>query len=87
MGEGIAIGFDGMKRAKIVGTKMAGLLGEIYSFKTPEIKIPFSFPCVKLQHIDGQPRENFTPTVLVKDQKQTLKIAADLLMKTKINYR
>jgi carboxyl-terminal processing protease len=37
MGEGIAIGFEGIKRAKIVGTKMAGLLGEIYSFETPEI--------------------------------------------------
>jgi C-terminal processing protease CtpA/Prc len=40
MGEGIAIGFDGMKRAKIAGTKMAGLLGEIYSFEMPETKIP-----------------------------------------------
>jgi carboxyl-terminal processing protease len=34
MGEGITIGFDAMKRAKIVGTPMAGLLGEIYTFET-----------------------------------------------------
>lgn len=82
MGEGIAIGFDAMKRAKIVGTKMAGLLGEIYSFETPETKIPFSFPCVQLQHINGQPREDFVPGIFVKDQKQTLKIATDLLTNT-----
>ena len=33
MGEGIAIGFDGMERANIIGTKMAGLLGAISIFK------------------------------------------------------
>jgi C-terminal processing protease CtpA/Prc len=61
MGEGMAIGFDSMKKATIMGTKMAGLLGEIYSFETPETKITFSFPCVQLQHINGQPREDFVP--------------------------
>ncbi len=29
MVEGMAIGFGGMKRGKIIGTKMAGLLGTI----------------------------------------------------------
>jgi carboxyl-terminal processing protease len=87
MGEGIAIGFDGMKRAKIAGTKMAGLLGEIYSFEMPETKIPFSFPCVQLQHINGQPREDFIPAVKVSDQKQTIKIAIDLLVNKKKNSR
>lgn len=61
MGEGMGIGFDGMKKAIVTGTKMAGLLGEIYSFETPENKITFSFPCVQLQHINGQPREDFVP--------------------------
>lgn len=74
------IGFDGMKRAKIVGTKMAGLLGEIYTFETSQTNIPFSFPCVQLQHINGQPREDFVPEIIVPNQKQTLKIAIDLLM-------
>lgn len=81
MGEGIAIGFDAMKRAKIVGTKMAGLLGEIYTFETPELKIPFSFPSVQLQHVNGQPREDFLPTVMLNDQHQLIKIAKDLLKK------
>jgi len=75
MGEGMAIGFDAMKRATIIGTKMAGLLGEIYSFETPETKITFSFPCVQLQHVNGQPREDFVPAVLISDQKQALKAA------------
>jgi carboxyl-terminal processing protease len=81
MGEGIAIGFDGMKRATIAGTRMAGLLGEIFTFRTPELNIPFSFPCVKLQHINGQPREDFIPPFLIKDQKQALQIASRLLRK------
>jgi carboxyl-terminal processing protease len=81
MGEGIAIGFDGMKRATIAGTQMAGLLGEIFTFRTPELYIPFSIPCVKLQHINGQPREDFIPPVLIKDQKQALQIASGLLRK------
>jgi C-terminal processing protease CtpA/Prc len=61
MAEGIAIGFDGMQRGKVAGTKMAGLLGEIYSFVTPNLKIPFSVPSVKLAHVNGQPREDFIP--------------------------
>jgi len=83
MGEGIAIGFDGMKRAKIVGTKMAGLLGEIYTFKMPGTQIPFSFPCVQLQHINGQPREDFVPTIKVTNPKHTLKTAISLLTNSK----
>ena len=75
----MAIGFDAMNRAKIVGTKMAGLLGEIYTFEMPETKIPFSFPCVQLQHINGQPREDFVPIVLVKDPTQALETALNLL--------
>lgn len=83
MGEGMAIGFDGMKRGKTVGTTMAGLLGEIYSFETPETKIPFSFPCVQLQYINGQLREDYLPKILLKDQKDALNIAKQLLPKSK----
>jgi hypothetical protein len=64
-----------MKKGTIMGTRMAGLLGEIYSFETPETKITFSFPCVQLQHVNGQPREDFIPAVLISDPKQALKAA------------
>ena len=87
MGEGMAIGFDAMQRATIVGTKMAGLLGEIFSFKTPELKIPFSFPCVQLQTVNGQPRENYLPAIHVKEQNESITIAVKVLTEKKKNYR
>ncbi len=83
MGEGIAIGFDAMKRATIVGSQMAGLLGEIYSFETPEEKIPFSFPCVQLQHINGQPREDFMPHIIADSHSGAMKAAIGVLSKGK----
>jgi C-terminal processing protease CtpA/Prc len=87
MGEGIAIGFDAMQRATIVGTKMAGLLGEIFTFETPELKIPFSFPCVQLQTVNGLPRENYLPTIQVKKQSESIGIAKKILIKKKKNHR
>lgn len=65
MGEGLAIGFHGMKRATVIGTAMAGLNGSIESFTTSNHKIPFSFPTEKLFHIDGTPREEFLPDILI----------------------
>jgi C-terminal processing protease CtpA/Prc len=73
MGEGIAIGFDGLKRAKIIGTKMAGLLGAINGFEMSETKISFQFPTERLYHINGIPRENYKPTILTKNIEETLK--------------
>lgn len=75
MGEGMAIGFDAMKRAKVVGTPMAGLLGEIYTFETPELKIPFSFPTVQLQTVTGKPREEFKPSPLQPEQEKLVRQA------------
>ena len=77
----MTIGFNSMHRAKIMGTKMAGLLGEIFSFETPELKIPFSFPCVQLQTVDGKPREDFVPAYLVTDQKNIINSVSKLLLK------
>lgn len=65
MGEGITIGFDVLGKAKIVGTKMAGLNGAINGFKTSKIKIPYSFPTEQLYHINGSPRETFSPANLI----------------------
>jgi C-terminal processing protease CtpA/Prc len=72
MGEGMAIGFDAISDAVIAGNKMAGLLGEIYSFETPELKIPFSFPCVQLQTVDGLPREDYIPQGRGSDKQRAL---------------
>ncbi len=65
MGEGMAIGLDGMKRATIVGTRMAGLNGGIFNLQLPETKIGITYAGERLNHINGTPREDFTPPVLV----------------------
>jgi C-terminal processing protease CtpA/Prc len=65
VGEGIAIGFDALKRATIIGTHMAGLNGAIYSYQMPETKIGFSFAVEKLFHVNGKRRENFLPAILI----------------------
>jgi len=78
MGEGMAIGFDGMKRAEVIGTKMAGLLGAISNFRMTETKIGFQFPTERLYHIDGTPRENFVPKILTQNIDQTLQKAREI---------
>ena len=65
MGEGITIGFDALRKAKIVGTKMAGLNGAINGFQTSNAKIPYSFPTEQLYHINGTPREIFIPAKFI----------------------
>ncbi len=65
MGEGITIGLDGMKRAIIVGTEMARLLGATSGIKLPHTGIGVTFPTEKLFHINGIPREKFVPAVNV----------------------
>ncbi len=87
MGEGMAIGFDGMKRAKIVGDKMASLLGAIYSYTLPETNIGFSIPVEKLYQINGIPREDFVPGYFVKDDKTALPLAIRLLTTRKKSRR
>jgi carboxyl-terminal processing protease len=63
MGEGIAIGMDGMGRATIVGTEMARLAGATSGITLPHTKIGVTFPTEKLFHINGIARENFVPPV------------------------
>lgn len=66
VGEGIAIGFDALQRATVMGTKMAGLNGAIYAYTMPNTGIGFSFPVEKLFHVRGTPREDFIPKITVK---------------------
>jgi len=66
MGEGLAIGLDGMERATVIGTPMAGLRGALYSHTLSRTGIEIRIPAERLCHIDGTPREEFVPPVLVK---------------------
>jgi len=65
MGEGLAVGLDGMGRATVVGTPMAGLLGAISERELPNTGIVVRVPTERLTHVDGSPREAFVPPVLV----------------------
>ncbi|MCD8417061.1 hypothetical protein J2Q11_01345 [Tenacibaculum finnmarkense genomovar finnmarkense] len=62
MGEGLAIGFEGMERAKIVGSEMERLAGEINGFSFINQKYGYQLSTTKLYHINGIPREKYVPT-------------------------
>jgi C-terminal processing protease CtpA/Prc len=84
VGEGIAIGFDGLKRATIIGTRMAALNGAVYSFNMANTGIGFSFPAEKLFHVNSTPRENFKPTIEVDLLKQ--KNNQDFILERGLKY-
>jgi len=65
MGEGMAIGFDAMNRAQIVGTPMARLCGGTENFELPKTGIPVHLPTYRLYHMNGTPREAFVPSIEV----------------------
>jgi len=73
MGEGMAIGFDGLKGTKIIGTEMAKLLGAIDGFTLPETNISFQIPTERLYHINGTPREKYKPILLTRNIDETLR--------------
>jgi len=66
MGEGLAVGLAGMRRATVVGTRMAGLNGGIHDGQMPHSGIPYHFPAEQIYTLDGMPREQFRPAVLVE---------------------
>ncbi len=78
MGEGIAIGLDSMKRAKITGTKMAGLLGAIYTYRTTNTNIGYQIPSEAMYHVNGTPREDFIPPSLTANSTETFATALKL---------
>ena len=61
MGEGVAIGLDGMRRADVFGSPMAGLRGAIETLVLKRTEIPVRVPAERLYHVDGTPREAFRP--------------------------
>jgi len=65
MGEGMAIGLDGMHRAVVIGTRMAGLAGAVDDVTLPCTGLTLAFPTARLLHMNGTPRERWIPPVLV----------------------
>lgn len=62
MGEGLTVAFDALGY-RTFGSKMAGLLGGITDHKLPETGVSVKLTTERLTHIDGTPREDYTPVV------------------------
>jgi len=71
MGEGMVIGFDAMTRSQTIGTKMAGLLGAIYTFKMKNTGYGYQIPYERMYHVNGTPREDFVPINLTANSTET----------------
>ncbi|MEM6296009.1 MAG: S41 family peptidase [Myxococcota bacterium] len=65
MGEGMAVGLAGAKRATVVGTRMAGLAGAVESHTLPHSGMSVQFPVGTIHTLDGTPRESWEPQVLI----------------------
>jgi carboxyl-terminal processing protease len=65
MAEGMTIGLDAMGRATVVGTHMARLNGGVFDLKLPNSGITVHYVGERLNHVNGSPREQFVPPVLV----------------------
>jgi carboxyl-terminal processing protease len=62
MGEGLAIGFDGLRRAEIVGTEMKRLAGGTTNdFHLKNENLNYKLMTEKIFHLNGTPREKYIP--------------------------
>lgn len=78
MGEGIAVGFDGMRRGIVVGTPMAQLRGAVDRLDLPVSGIGVRFPTEQVFHINGTPRHNWLPPfVVVPSRSKSVSSAND----------
>ncbi|MEO1610452.1 MAG: S41 family peptidase [Pseudomonadota bacterium] len=64
MGEGMAIGFDGMGRGTVMGSDMAGLAGGTEAIKLKVTGLELRLPTYDLRHLDDTPRHNWKPAIL-----------------------
>ena len=62
MGEGLAIGFEGMERGEVVGSEMERLAGEMNGFSFKNQNYGYRLSVAKIYHINGMPREKYLPT-------------------------
>lgn len=82
VGEAVAIGFDGMHRATVVGTRMAGLRGSVEDDVLLNTGIIVSFQVERLFHVNGVPREDFIPPVLVAPSSTTQDVILEAGLKS-----
>jgi carboxyl-terminal processing protease len=64
-GEALAAGLRAVAGARLVGTRMAGLRGELREVRLPASGIVLRHPAQKTFSVEGTPRESMRPDVLV----------------------
>ena len=72
MGEGMAIGFDGLERGTVIGTEMKRLAGGMETINFTESSFGYRISFEKMYHLNGSLRETFVPTEYI-DQKELTK--------------
>jgi C-terminal processing protease CtpA/Prc len=68
MGEGVAIGFDAMHRALVIGTPMAHLAGAVSDFILPLTGMDIAIATEQIYHINGTPRQDWNPPILIENK-------------------
>ena len=90
-GEGLAISLDAIDRATVVGTKMAGLEGSVYTMRMPNTGIGFQCTKQKIfngtllgdpasQEFVGSSRRAYTPSVLVDPKTEAASDSEDQIL-------
>ena len=64
MAEGLAIGLNAARGARVVGRPMARLAGALDEITLPHSQVVVRVPTEKLFHVDGTPREAYEPQAL-----------------------
>ncbi len=77
MGEGLAMGFDGLQRADIIGTEMRKLLGGMYGYTIQNTDLGYNISREKIFHINGTSRQDYIPNVLIVPSE----IESDVVLK------
>ena len=67
MGEGMAIGFDAMGGAVVLGTSMAHLAGAVSDFVLPKTGVDVAYATEQLFHVNGTPRQEWLPSLLLPE--------------------
>ena len=82
MAEGFSMGLDGMKRATVVGTRMASLGAAIAQTTLTHSGIGVQISAEPVYHVDGRPRTMFAPKVEVNLTLTDLKENGDPILTT-----
>lgn len=67
MGEGLAIGLEGIQRGTIIGSEMERLAGEMEGFAFKNQRFGYRISVAKLFHVNGTLREQYVPKQYVNE--------------------